>query len=199
MTHVYHLKGKIHKERIAPLLAQLFDFSLNGYQCERLANHLRKIGGGYMKLSIKEMARPKSREALGFLWGAIYRATAMELKNLSYDPDQISDDWRRYRKEGKITLDDADVADTMLRLEFFYKYAMMIGGKKVRIPKDLHDKDNPELLQYIDRIMQWRIENGLPYIDPEKYKKNRDSARLIKKGYAEKPIEYPTDNLEPLF
>lgn len=194
---IYHLKGKNHQERITPLVVKLFDFPLP-HQAERLATHIRKLAGKDFKIIIKETRRPKTKTALGFYFGGIVRAMAMELKNLPYDPDQIVDDWREHRRAGRVDLDDVDIVDTMLRLEFHYKWIKTMDGQKVKIPKDLADKDNGILLQYISRIMDWRAENGLPYINPEEYKANRDSARM-NRGYIKKEVdvEYPENNLKP--
>ncbi len=191
----YHLLGKIHKERITPLLCQIFDFE-HTYQAERLATKIRYLGGKKFKLKIKEETKKKSREALGFYFGAICRATAMDSLELKYDPEQIPGDWREYRKNGKITPQNADDADLMLRLEFFYEWKKNLAGEDVKVPKSLSDKDNPELLILIDKVMEYRIENGYPYLDVEKYNKRLNRSDNIT-PIPDKKINYPTNNLKP--
>lgn len=199
MKHVYHLKLQTFTERVSPLLVQLFDFlDGSGYQCERLAEFLRKLSGRYIKLTIEEKVRPKSREALGFYFGCIIRATALEVKMLKYDPDNLARDYRDYRKKGFVCLKDLDNADKMLRMEFYNEEILTFGGIYKRIPKALADKDNPELRELINKIQLWRDEQGLPILDPERYKTERDSARMAR-GYVQKSYEYPDDKLTPTF
>lgn len=47
-----------------------------------------------------------------------------------------------------------------------------------RRPDSLNDKDNEELLKLIDKVSDWRKENGYQFINPDEYKEDRDSAKL---------------------
>lgn len=166
----YHLIGKHHKERISPLIAQIFDFELS-HQCERLATTIRNLAGQRFAIYLKKSKRPKTKTALGFYFGGLVRAQVMDDKDLHYNPENIPDDWINYRKQGKVNLTDFDNADIALRLEFLYDWKKTLSGDSVRVAKELKDKDNGELLKFIDKIMLWREENGYPYLDIVKYKK----------------------------
>ena len=193
----YNLIAKVGDERFAPHLDKMFDFELP-HQCERLANSFHKLRGKAFKLHIKESIRPKSLEALGFLYGGIYRAMVMESKGLMFDPEKIPENWTEYRRKGFVKSSDVDEIDTMLRLEFHYEHVKTLKGELTRVPKDLSSRGNKELLEYIDKIMEWRGENGYKYLDIEKYKQNRDAGRL-KRGYEQKDIVYPVSTGEVKF
>jgi hypothetical protein len=178
LNETFLLKGKEHKERITPILCQLFDFEL-GHQAERLSNKIRGLSNKKFRLTIKEEKRKKTREALGFYFGGIVRACVMDSKGLRYDPEQIPWDWTEYKKKKLVSLNDIDNMDTQLRIEFFYEWKKTLRGETIKLPKQLSDKDNPELIKLIDNVMEWRIENGYPYLDVEKYKENRDGAVMV--------------------
>lgn len=168
----------IGKEFETEKLLEVFKFE-TPYQIDRLKDYLSGLKDKRFKLVITPQSRPKTREALGLYFGALVRATAMDMLHLTYDPEKIPDDWQYYKKLGKVKQKHFDAADDTLRLEFHYNYTRMLDGKVVRVPKTLSDHDNAVLLQFIDRIMDYRIQNGFPYIDIEKYKQWRDSAITI--------------------
>lgn len=149
------------------------------YQIDRLSSYLRTFTGKPLKLVISPTRRPKTREALGMYFGALCPATAMDMLNLAYNTETIYEDFKYHRKKGKIGQKHLDVADNMLRLEWHYQYMQRIDGKVHRVPKDLAMQDNGALLQFIEKVMEWRAENGYPYIDVEKYKERRDSGELL--------------------
>lgn len=172
----FHLKAK---EELRPeSLLEVFTFD-TPYQVDRLSLFLREFRGKNIKLEITPQKRPKTREALGFYFGALVTATALDTAGLSYDPEKIYEDYRYYRQHKKIGQRELDIADEMLRLEWHYNYTRRIDGKAHRIPKALADQDNAALLTLIDKAMEWRSENGYPYIDIEKYKEYRDSAKML--------------------
>lgn len=196
-TEVYHLIGKRHAQRITPLVAALFDFELT-HQAERLATRLRQLEGEHFSVRLSPEKRKKTRTALGFYFGGLVRAQVMDDKELHYDPDDIPSDWLNYRKLGKVNLDDFDNADVALRLEFFYEWKTTLKGDKIRIPKELKDKDNAELRKFIDDVMHWRDSQGYPFLDIESYKKKHKLTKLtsIKKKDVEdlhKGLEVPKD------
>lgn len=170
----FHLRGKEVKGED---LMKLFLFE-TPYQVDRMSSFLNGLRGKDIKIVVSKTRRPKSREALGMYWGAIVPATAMDIANLEYDVEKIYEDYRYYRKLGKIGQKNLDVADTMLRLEWHYHYTRRVDGKLYRLPKDLSSEDNGTLLDLIDKVMEWRAQNGYAYIDIEKYKNRRDSAEL---------------------
>lgn len=112
----------------------------------------------------------KTRTALGFYFGGLVRAQVMDDKGLHYNPDDLRNDWQQYRKQGKVNLTDFDNADTALRIEFHYDWIKDLKGQKVKVAKELKDKDNGDLLKFIDKVMAWRAEQGYPYLDIEIYK-----------------------------
>lgn len=171
----FQLTGKEFKTED---LLLIFKFE-TGYQIDRLADHLRSFIGKPLKLVIARTRRAKSTEALGMYFGAIVPATAMDTMGLSYDVEKIYEDYRFYRGQGRIGQKHLNVADTMLRIEWHYQYTQTVEGKLHRIPKDLSTQDNGALLALIDKVMEWRIQNGYPYIDIEKYKERRDRADLL--------------------
>lgn len=174
----FHLIGRTHTEPIASLLVQLFGFE-GDYQIGRLAEYIKSLAGQKFTASFKAEKQKKTRTSLGFYFGAIVPATALELKELYYEPTYIRENWREYVKQKKVTPALLETADTMLRLEFFYEYARTIKGDMVRIPKELKDKDNPELLEFIDKIMNWRMENQLQFLDIDAYKASQNMPRLL--------------------
>lgn len=173
----FHIIGKKHEQRISPALAELFGFELP-HQCERLATVIRNLAGEKFSIVLKREKRKKTRNALGFYFGGLVRAQVMDDKSLHYDPDQIPSDWKEYRRQGKVSLTDFDRADTALRLEFFYEWTKGIKGDDYKIPKELKDKDNGDLLRFIDAIMLWRSEQGYPHLDFESYKKKHHMTKL---------------------
>lgn len=176
---IFHLEGK---EFSTADLLNIFKPETD-YQIDRLAAYLRTFIGKPLKLTVSNTLRPKSREALGMYFGAIVPATAMDTEGLAYNTESIYEDYRYYRQKGKMSQKHLEVADTMLRLEWHYEYTRRVDGKLYRLPKELGNKDNGALLSLIDKVMEWRNQNGYPYIDIEKYKKQRDSARLISDTY----------------
>lgn len=176
-VETYNLIGKEHKERITPALVQLFNFELP-HQAERLATRIRSLTGKKFSIKLVAEKRKKTRTALGFYFGGLVRAQVMDDKKLFYNPDNIPDDWINYRKNGIVTLENFDNADTALRLEFFYDWKTTLRGDKIRTPRELSDKDNGELLKFIDHIMLWREEQGYPFLDIERYKKKRNMTKL---------------------
>lgn len=173
----YHMIGKHHEERITPLLMQLFDFEM-GHQAERLATRIRNLAGKKFHIKLMEDEPEKSLEALGMYFGGLVRAQVMDDKDLFYNAEDLSGDWREYRRLGKVTLTDFDDADVALRLEFFYEWKKTLGGHQIRVPKRLEDKSNPELRKFIDDVMKWREGQGYPYLDCEKYKVKRKQTKL---------------------
>lgn len=153
-------------------------FEANSYQIDRIALCLKSFVKKPYKLVIAPTNRPKTREALGMYWGALVPACAMDSVNLPYGTN-IYDDYKHHRQQGKISAKHLDLADTMLRLEWHYAYARDIRGKMTKVPKDLSNHDNGALLQFIEKIMEWRIENGYPFIDVEKYKEWRDTHEIF--------------------
>lgn len=148
------------------------------YQIDRLAMYLRDFIGKPLKLVITRTRRPKSAEALGMYFGAIVPAVAMDILDLSYDVEKIYSDYRYYRDIRKITQKQLSLTDKMLRLEWHYEYTRTIEGNFQKIPKDLATQDNGALLMLIDKVMEWRAQQGYPYIDIEKYKELKNSAEL---------------------
>lgn len=147
-------------------------------QYDRLSLYLRTFIGKNFKLVVSPTRKAKTREALGMYFGAIVPATAMDKLELPYDVEKIYEDYRYYRKQGKIGQRQLDAVDDMIRLEWHYNYTRRLDGKVYRTPKDLANHDNQALLQLIEKVMEWRAENGYPYIDVEKYKERRDSAEM---------------------
>lgn len=171
----FHLKAK---DEINPeALMEIFTFD-TPYQVDRMSRFIRESKGKNIKVEITPVSRPKSRESLGFYFGALVTATAMDTLSLSYDSEKIYQDYTYYRQNKKIGQRDLDIADEMLRLEWHYNYTRRIDGKSHRIPKALADQDNAAMLALIEKVMEWRTENGYPYIDIEKYKLERDRPKL---------------------
>lgn len=174
-TGTYHLKVK---ESSGKALAELFDFD-SPYQVDRVSTFLRKFKGKPIKVVISPTKRPKSREALGYYFGALVPATAMDTTGLKYHSETIYEDYKFWRSKGLISAKHLEVADTMLRLEWHYEYTRRIDGKVYRLPKDLAMQDNGALLDLINKVMEWRAENGYQHIDVEMYKTKRDDPELI--------------------
>lgn len=170
----FHLTGKEFKTEDLLLLFE----PETTYQIDRLADFLRSFVKKPFKLVISSTRRAKTREALGMYFGAIVPATAMDSLDLPYDVERIYDDFRYYRKLGKMSQKHLDITDDMLRVEWHYSYIKRIDGKLYRIPKELSNQDNGALLMLIEKVMEWRAQNGYPYIDVEKYKERRDNPEL---------------------
>lgn len=171
----FHLTGK---EFVTEDLLRIFTPE-TGYQIDRLADYLRKFIGKPLKLVITGARRQKTAQALGCYFGACVPATAMDALGLDYNPDSITEDYRYYKGLGKIAQKHLNAADNMLRLEWHYEYVWRIDGEAYRLPKALSTEDNGALLALIDKVMDWRNQNGYPYIDIEKYKARRDSGELL--------------------
>jgi hypothetical protein len=177
-SQVFHLIGKKFEHPIGQLLQTVFKFETD-FQIDRLSATLRSLADKKFTITIKPESRAKSVQALGYYFGCIRVATAFEQLHLPYDPEQIRYELQKYKKEGKIQEKHLDAADDLLRLEFHYRYTRRFDGTVSRVPKKLADKDNGELLAFIEKINAYRSENGLPYLDPEVYKLKRDMGELL--------------------
>lgn len=156
-------------------LGHLYEFD-TVYQRERMVQHFFDLRDTDCKTVIGKTSRPKSQEALGMYFGAVVPATAMDSKELTYDVNQIYDDWMEYKRQGKVTDTLFEATDQMLRLEFHYGWTGTLEGGRQKYAKTLEDRDNEELLVLIEKVMEWRNEQGYPFIDVERYKKERDDA-----------------------
>lgn len=171
----FHLIGKKFKTEDLLLIVD----TETPYQIDRLSQYLKTFEGKPFKLVITPTKRPKSKEALGMYFGCLVPATALDMLDLPYDVEKVYDDFNFYKGVNKIHNRHLLEADEMLRLEWHYTYSRRLNGTLTRIPKDLSTESNGALLMLIEKIMEWRSQNGYPLIDVEKYKERRDRADLI--------------------
>lgn len=176
--------NKIQKRTIREYmraLEYLYEFN-SPYQLQRMARQFFDLAGKNTRTVISKSTKDKSQNALGMYYGAIVPACIMDYRELKYIPEQIYDDFKRYCQFGVIKDKDEaiDAMDNSLRKEFFYGLTVDLPtGDIQRYPKSLKEADSEALEQLIERVMDWRNEQGYPFIDVEAYKELKDSAQLV--------------------
>jgi hypothetical protein len=78
-------------------------------------------------------------------------------------------------RNGRWTVMDAEMARACLKEEFLPYYYYDIHGKLVQGSKSTADCNKEEFRQFLDRILDWFMQNGYEFPEPEPYKQWVDS------------------------
>lgn len=145
-----------------------------------LHDFMAKLDGRQVRVVVERYSGNVSAEQRGYYYGALLP------------------EFTKYQNEGlpegkKLSEDDCH---ELLTTEFNGKWIETRSGKKIKISQSTDDEHmlHENYSEFIEKIVNYFGMVGLSIPDPELYKKDRDSAKMINEP-EDKEIEYPENNL----